>query len=64
LQGAVAAGSTQPIPPTGQSCGVRGCRLRDPSGHAWLIGHWIEQPGAEEMQPAAAHSSKPEHAPG
>ena len=30
--------------------GERGCRLRDPFGHHWLIGHSIEKVTPEEMQ--------------
>jgi uncharacterized glyoxalase superfamily protein PhnB len=47
---AVAAGATMLMPPTDQFYGERSCRLRDPFGHAWLIGHSIEKVTPEEMQ--------------
>ena len=47
---AVAAGATLLMPPTDQFYGERSCRLRDPFGHAWLLGHSIEQVEPEEMQ--------------
>lgn len=47
---AVAAGATMTMPPTDQFYGERSCRLRDPFGHAWLLGHSIERLTPEEMQ--------------
>jgi PhnB protein len=47
---AVAAGATMLMPPTDQFYGERSCRLRDPFGHAWLLGHSIEKLEPEEMQ--------------
>jgi PhnB protein len=47
---AVAAGATMLMPPTDQFYGERSCRLRDPFGHSWLIGHEIEKVTPEEMQ--------------
>lgn len=47
---AVAAGATMTMPPTDQFYGERSCRLRDPFGHAWLLGHSIEKLTPEEMQ--------------
>ena len=47
---AVAAGATVLMPPTDQFYGERSCRLRDPFGHAWLLGHSIEKLEPEEMQ--------------
>jgi PhnB protein len=47
---AVAAGATMLMPPTDQFYGERSCRLRDPFGHAWLLGHSIEKVDPEEMQ--------------
>lgn len=47
---AVAAGATMLMPPADQFYGERSCRLRDPFGHAWLIGHSIEKVDPEEMQ--------------
>ena len=47
---AVAAGATMLMPPTDQFYGERSCRIRDPFGHAWLLGHSIEKVEPEEMQ--------------
>ncbi|MBI5268668.1 MAG: VOC family protein [Burkholderiales bacterium] len=47
---AVAAGATLLMPPTDQFYGERSCRLRDPFGHAWLLGHSIEKLDPDEMQ--------------
>lgn len=47
---AVAAGATLLMPPTDQFYGERSCRLRDPFGHTWLIGHEIEKVSVQEMQ--------------
>ncbi len=47
---AVSAGAEMLMPPTDQFYGERGCRLRDPFGHTWLIGHEIEAVTPEEMQ--------------
>ena len=47
---AVASGATMLMPPTDQFYGERSCRLRDPFGHAWLLGHSIEKVEPEEMQ--------------
>ena len=47
---AVAAGATMLMPPTDQFYGERSCRLRDPFGHTWLIGHEIEKLSPQEMQ--------------
>lgn len=47
---AVAAGATMVMPPSDQFYGERSCRVRDPFGHDWLIGHSIEKLTPEEMQ--------------
>jgi uncharacterized glyoxalase superfamily protein PhnB len=47
---AVASGATLVSPPTDQFYGERGCRVRDPFGHMWLIGHEIEKVTPQEMQ--------------
>lgn len=47
---AAAAGATVLMPPTDQFYGERSCRLRDPFGHTWLLGHSIEKLEPEEMQ--------------
>jgi uncharacterized glyoxalase superfamily protein PhnB len=47
---AVEAGATILMAPTDQPHGERQCRLRDPFGHEWLLGHEIEKVSPEEMQ--------------
>lgn len=47
---AMAAGATLLMPPADQFYGERSCRLRDPFGHTWLIGHEIEKVTPQEMQ--------------
>jgi uncharacterized glyoxalase superfamily protein PhnB len=47
---AVDAGATALGEPTDQFYGERSCKLRDPFGHTWLIGHSIEVVTPEEMQ--------------
>ena len=47
---AVTAGAEMLMPPTDQFYGERSCRVRDPFGHTWLIGHSIEAVAPEEMQ--------------
>jgi uncharacterized glyoxalase superfamily protein PhnB len=47
---AVAAGATMLMPPSDQFYGERSCRLRDPFGHTWLLGHSIEKVEPDEMQ--------------
>lgn len=47
---AVAAGATMLSEPTDQFYGERSCKLRDPFGHTWLIGHSIEKVEPQEMQ--------------
>lgn len=47
---AVAAGATMEMAPTDQFYGERSCRVRDPFGHQWLLGHEIEKLTPEEMQ--------------
>ena len=47
---AEAAGARILMPPTDQFYGERSCRIRDPYGHTWLIGHEIEKVTPEEMQ--------------
>ena len=50
IRRALAAGATLDREPTDQFYGERSCRLRDPFGHTWLIGHEIESMAPEEMQ--------------
>ena len=47
---AVAAGATMLRPLADSFHGERGCALRDPFGHEWLLGHTIEVVSPEEMQ--------------
>jgi PhnB protein len=47
---AVAAGATMEMEPSDQFYGERSCRVRDPFGHQWLIGHELEKLTHEEMQ--------------
>ena len=47
---AVAAGASMQMAPTDQFYGERSCRVLDPFGHQWLIGHEIEAMAPEEMQ--------------
>lgn len=47
---AVAAGATMLRPLTDSFHGERGCALRDPFGHEWMLGHTIEVVSPEEMQ--------------
>ena len=49
-QRAVAAGAEMLMPPTDQFYGERSCRIRDPFGHTWLLGHSIEALTTDEMQ--------------
>jgi PhnB protein len=44
------AGATMLRPPKDEFYGERSCRLRDPFGHEWLLGHHIEDVTPEEMQ--------------
>jgi uncharacterized glyoxalase superfamily protein PhnB len=50
LDKAVSAGATVLMPPADQFYGERSCKLRDPFGHEWLIGHSLEVLSPEEMQ--------------
>ncbi|HEX7242532.1 MAG TPA: VOC family protein [Longimicrobiaceae bacterium] len=47
---AAAAGATILRPPADQAHGERQCRLRDPFGHEWLLGHPIGGVSPGEMQ--------------
>ncbi|MFW6075278.1 MAG: VOC family protein [Chloroflexota bacterium] len=55
---AVDAGATYLMEPTDQPHGERQCRLRDPFGHEWLLGHPIEAVSREEMQRRYAESEQ------
>ncbi len=47
---AVEAGAEMLIEPADQFYGERSCRVRDPFGHEWILGHEIEKLSPEEMQ--------------
>lgn len=47
---AVECGATLQTPPTDQFYGERSCRVVDPFGHQWLLGHEIEKVEVAEMQ--------------
>lgn len=47
---AVSLGATLLTPPEDQFHGERSCRLLDPFGHRWLIGHKVEQVSNAEIQ--------------
>jgi PhnB protein len=47
---AAEAGATVLRPPADYAHGERQCRLRDPFGHEWLLGHELERVAPEEMQ--------------
>lgn len=47
---AVNAGAACLLEPVDQPHGERQCRLRDPFGHEWLLGHPVEEVSGEEMQ--------------
>ena len=46
----VEAGAALTMPPADQFYGERSCRVRDPYGHDWLLGHSIEDVSVAEMQ--------------
>lgn len=47
---AAEAGAVILYGPSDEGHGERQCRLRDPFGHSWLLGHEIEQVAPDEMQ--------------
>jgi uncharacterized glyoxalase superfamily protein PhnB len=47
---AVEAGATLVRPPTDEAHGERQCRIRDPFGHEWLLGHPVEEVSVDEMR--------------
>ncbi len=47
---AVAAGATMVMEPADQGHGERQCRIRDPFGHEWLLGHQTESVSPEEVR--------------
>lgn len=46
---AAAAGAVIVRPPTDYAHGERQCRLRDPFGHDWLLGHQLEELSEQEI---------------
>lgn len=47
---AIEAGATMIREPADEFYGERSCRIRDPFGHEWLLGHSIEEVSPDEMQ--------------
>jgi uncharacterized glyoxalase superfamily protein PhnB len=47
---AMEAGATVVREPTDEGHGERQCRIRDPFGHEWLLGHQIESVPLEEIR--------------
>ena len=47
---AVDCGATLEAPPSDPFYGERSCKVHDPFGHQWLLGHEIEKVGVAEMQ--------------
>jgi PhnB protein len=48
--GAIAAGAIMVHELSDEFYGERGCTIRDPFGHEWMLGHEIESVSPEEMQ--------------
>lgn len=48
---AVQAGATMLREPTDYSHGERQCRVRDPFGHEWLLGHELEKTARSQVRP-------------
>ncbi len=46
---AVEAGAEMVREPTDYAHGERQCRIRDPFGHEWLLGHSLEELSDEEI---------------
>lgn len=46
---AMAAGATMITAPHDEDHGERQCRIRDPFGHEWLLGHQTEQVSPDEI---------------
>ncbi len=51
---ALRAGATMVREPADYPHGERQCRIRDPWGHEWLLGHQIPRSGGESPDPVAA----------
>jgi PhnB protein len=47
---AVEAGATMVREPADEGHGERQCRIRDPFGHEWLLGHEIENVSSDEIR--------------
>lgn len=47
---AIEAGATMVRAPSDEGHGERQCRIRDPFGHEWLLGHPTERISPEEIQ--------------
>ena len=53
------AGAEVILEPSDQFWGERVCKLRDPFGHEWLLGHEIEKLSVDEMKRRMAEMSGP-----
>jgi len=47
---AIEAGATMVMEPADEGHGERQCRIRDPFGHEWLLGHQTESVSPEEVK--------------
>jgi PhnB protein len=47
---ALEAGATMIMEPRNEGHGERQCRIRDPFGHEWLLGHQTERVASDEIQ--------------
>ena len=47
---AIACGAALDSPASDQFYGERSCKVQDPFGHVWMLGHEIEKVSVEEMQ--------------
>ena len=56
---AIEAGATLVMEPADEGHGERQCRIRDPFGHEWLLGHQTESVSLEEIQRRFAAGFKP-----
>lgn len=59
---AIEAGATMVMEPADQGHGERQCRIRDPFGHEWLLGHGTETVSPEEIQRRFEAEFKPARA--
>lgn len=57
---ALEAGATMVREPSDYSHGERQCRIRDPFGHEWLLGHSLEELSNEEISRRFAEEHRTE----